>query len=58
MVPNATRVFSKLSKCLDEAILHGNKLYISFIKYFGGGTKAGEVMHPSGFNILSSSTVI
>ena len=30
--PNATRVFSQFSKCLDKVVLHGNKLYIAFIK--------------------------
>ena len=47
-------MFSQLPKCLDEAILHGNKLYISFMKLFARKTNAGEVMHPSAF---SSNTV-
>ena len=52
VVSNATRVFSQLSKCLDEIILRGNELYILFIKQFAG-KKAGEVMHTLAFNILS-----
>ena len=38
-------------------MLHGNKLYISYIKKFTGKTKADEVMHMPVF-ILSYSMVI